>query len=93
MILNWKTTTEDSSLIKEIAEMAVGLAAEHGVEYKFMDAIMDITAVHLNDTALDLERMRGARKEDLAHDIFGIRRHINRETGKLEDCFLPRFSK
>jgi len=26
------------------------------------------------------------------HDVSGIARHLNRETGRLEGCFLPRFS-
>lgn len=29
----------------------------------------------------------------VAHDILGIRRHINRDTGQLEGCFIPRFAK
>lgn len=27
------------------------------------------------------------------HDMRGILRHINRETGKLENFFLPRFAR
>ena len=28
---------------------------------------------------------------NFAHDVFGIRRHMNRKTAKLEDHFVPRF--
>ena len=29
---------------------------------------------------------------DFSHDITGIRGHINRDTGKLEDFFIPRYA-
>lgn len=30
---------------------------------------------------------------NFAHDVAGIRRRINRTTGKLENYFLPRFAQ
>jgi hypothetical protein len=42
---------------------------------------------------LDLEAMLAADNSNFAHDWFGIRRHMNRKTGLLEDCFVPRFAK
>lgn len=27
------------------------------------------------------------------HDIYGIERHLNKGTGKLENCFLPRCAR
>lgn len=41
---------------------------------------------------LKLEALAKADEANFAHDVFGIRRHIDRETGKLGDCFLPRFA-
>jgi hypothetical protein len=92
-------TKADYITVNKIAKFAVSRAKELGVNYTLQDAEMDITAVHLNDCPLKLEEMaenavEGAQYEsDLIHDVFGIRRHINRETGKLEDCFCPRFAQ
>jgi hypothetical protein len=90
-ILNWKTTEEDSALISAIADRAVALAAKFGVDYRKDMALMDLTAVHLNACKLDLRELLTAGDGDFGHDVFGIRRHFNRRTGKLEDCFVPRF--
>jgi hypothetical protein len=54
---------------------------------------MDITACHLNGCPLRLGELLGADDANFAHDVFGIRRHLNRETGKLEDCFCPRYAE
>ncbi len=54
---------------------------------------MDITATHLNGCSLRLKDLLNANRFNFVHDIVGISRHINRITGKLENCFLPRFAK
>lgn len=53
---------------------------------------MDLIAVHRNIQPLRLEALAEADFFHFAHDIAGIRRHLNRETWELEHCFLPRFS-
>jgi len=52
--------------------------------------LMDLAAVH-HRTPLNLEALAVASDFELAHDVGGIRRHLNRRTGELEDCFVPRF--
>jgi hypothetical protein len=54
--------------------------------------IMDIDACHCNGNPLKLVELLQADKFDFAHDVFGIHRHINRKTGILGHCFLPRYS-
>lgn len=54
--------------------------------------LMDLTAVHANGCPLRLGALLEAHPFDFAHDIGGIRRHLNRETGQLEDHFLPRYA-
>lgn len=83
---------EEARTITAIAQRAVHMAANAGISYPFMDADMDITACHVNDHPLRLGELLGADDFNFAHDVFGIRRHLNRETGKLEDCFVPRFA-
>jgi len=53
---------------------------------------MDLTACHANSNALGLDRIIIADDFNFVHDVFGIRAHLDRETGKLRDCFIPRFS-
>lgn len=91
-ILNWKTTKADHDLIDGIAHRAKALAKRCGVEYSWRDAMMDVQAVHCNDWKLDLAALSATDDGNFGHDVFGIRRHLNRETGKLEDCFVPRFA-
>lgn len=54
---------------------------------------MDLTACHANGCELRLVDMLQCERDfDLAHDIYGINHRICRNTGKLVDNFLPRFS-
>lgn len=53
---------------------------------------MDLSAVHFH-TPLDLEKLADFPEFDFAHDLLGIHEHLDRNTGKLTDCFLPRCSK
>lgn len=93
MILNWNTTEDEQVRITLIAHRASALAKRMGVKYSVQDASMDITAVHCNDLKLDLAGLGGADEGNFGHDVFGIRRHINRDTGKLKDCFVPRYAE
>lgn len=89
----WECSKEETILIHEIAKRAVKDYARAGVKLDFIDTSMDITACHLNGNPLDLEKLLKADPFNFAHDITGIARHIDRETGQLKDCFLPRCSK
>jgi hypothetical protein len=90
--IDWKQLKrEEARTISKIAQRAVLMAQSHGVRYEFMDADMDISAAHMSNP-MRLGELLGADDGNFAHDVFGIRRHLNRETGKLEDCFSPRFS-
>lgn len=53
---------------------------------------MDMCACEYTNP-IDWDRLSAADDFDLLHDVLGIRRHMNRRTGQLEDCFVPRFSK
>lgn len=50
---------------------------------------MDLEVVQ-DATPLDLDRLLAADDFNFAHDVFGIRRHLNRATFQLENCFEPR---
>lgn len=60
--------------------------------YKRLNLIMDIEAAHLA-CPIDLERLLTADAATFGHDLVGIYRHINRETGELSGCFVPRTAR
>jgi hypothetical protein len=82
-------TDKDIDLICQIADRACN---QFNINDK-LNLEMDIIAIHANDVGLRLTELLKADDFNFAHDIFGITSNINRETGKLENCFLPRFSK
>lgn len=63
------------------------------VRQSIMATEMDLSACYAQGCELDFERLLAAPLSDFQHDILGIRRHLNRETGYLEDFFLPRYAK
>lgn len=89
-MIKFNATRDELDLIVKIAERAVALAATHKVDYDQLTAIMDINACHSNGCALRLDELLGADDANFAHDVFGIRRFMDRKTGNLGDCFLPR---
>lgn len=54
--------------------------------------MMDIEACHCNGNPLDLAKLLTFPAFDLKHDLLGIARHLDRETGALRDHFSPRAS-
>jgi hypothetical protein len=86
--INWHATSEDVGLIEQIADRAIS----HGLYLRpeKLTAMMDVTATHLNGCPLDLPKLLDAPDFDFCHDVGGIKRHIDRNTGQLGDCFLPR---
>lgn len=91
--ISFTVSMQDSDLIHRIVKRAVKEAESIGSNYAQMDCEMDITATHANGCPLRLSELLKADKFNFCHDIFGIRGHLNRTTGKLENCFLPRFAK
>ena len=89
-VLKFKASKEDSDKISAVVHRAMKAAKKYGVDYPPLDCAMDITAAHLNGCPLDFDKLLEFDDFNFAHDVFGIRRHINRESGQLEDCFLPR---
>lgn len=65
---------------------------EQGIFRDKIDIAMDLEAANM-EHALRWEDLLAADKYNFTHDIFGIYRHLNRQTCKLENCFVPRFTK
>lgn len=85
-------SADELLLISAIADRAMKLPWPEGMEPERIHIMMDITATHLNGQPLRLADLLDSDDFNFAHDIAGIRKHLNRETGKLDGCFLPRFS-
>lgn len=97
MIINFKLSELDSATVGIIAERALKMAQKHAKgqpmgERTLQDWRMDITACHNMGMKLKLRQLAFADDFNFAHDVFGIARHLNRETGAIEDCFVPRFA-
>lgn len=82
----------EARVITAIADRASECAERAGHVYSSLDARMDITAVHANGCPLRLQDLRDADNLNFTHDVFGIRRHLDRHSGKLTNSFLPRFA-
>lgn len=94
MGIKWKATAKEREIIRKIADRAVRLAKENGGQVRqVLDIQMDIEATHCNGNPLRLADLLAADDFNFAQDILGIGRHLNRKTGKLGDCFLPRFTQ
>lgn len=63
------------------------------LDYHQLDFEMDLVACHSNGCPLDFNALLFFSDFDRMHDITGIRHNIDRTTGKLENCFVPRCAR
>ena len=91
--ISFDASDEDLLLIYKIQKRALTMIKEAGGKYDAIDCNMDLVACHANGNPLRLQALLDADDFNFAHDIFGIRRHLNRQTGELMNCFSPRFSE
>lgn len=84
----------ETDLIWKIAKRASELFGQLGkpAHYAVLDAEMDLAACVANGCPLRLADLLKADDANFAHDTFGIRANLNRDTGRLENCFSPRYS-
>lgn len=90
--VSFDVSSHDAGLIAKIASRARSLEASYGKPSPLIEWVMDFTATHANGNPLRLADLLAADGFNFMHDAFGICRHLDRETGKLTDFFLPRFS-
>ena len=91
-MINWTHDKAEMEIEAKIARRAANMAWQCGGEYKLFTAIMDIDATHNNGCPLKLVELLAADDFNFVHDVFGIRANIDRTTGKLQNCFVPRYS-
>ena len=88
-MIKWKATKEEHSTMGKICDR---LRPIYG-RFNRVDLLMDLEATHSNGCPLDFERLLAFDKFSFLHDIIGIINNLNRTTGKLGNCFLPRCSR
>ncbi len=85
-----KVSRYEYELIFKIADRGVQTARELGIDYTDKTTVvMDLAATHAT-IGLQLDKLLEADSGTFNHDLFGIRHHIDRRTGQIVDCFLPR---
>ena len=89
--LSFDSTKEEMALIQGVVKRALREMPDYPDDA--ISLSMDLTACNANGCPLDFKKLLAAPRFDFWHDIGGIRRHINRNTGQLMDCFLPRCSR
>lgn len=85
-------SSHECFLIRCIARRARALYLEQKVERDLLDIEMDLSATHANGNPLRLADLSKADDFNLLHDVAGIARHLDRNTGKLTGHFRPRFT-
>lgn len=89
-MIKWnKATIEDYELAGKIARRA---AKELGKNIDYKTIVMDVVAAHISGCRLKLKDLLKADRFNFLHDICGINENLDRETGDLLNCFLPRYA-
>jgi hypothetical protein len=96
--VSFTVSASDTKTIRNIVARAVDMGLVRGRNaldhwYDRLTCEMDLTATHANGNALRLQDFLDADDFNFTHDIAGIARHIDRETGRLTNHFRPRFSR
>ena len=83
---------DEVDLMIRVAERVDSLNMFADGSYPRIIMVLDLAAVN-GYIGMDFEALLNADDFNFAHDIVGIRNHLDRETGRLGNCFLPRFIK
>jgi hypothetical protein len=90
--LNLGTTANEMRTIHKIAKRAVMEQDKELTDLDILSTSMDIELAH-NDQPLKLNDLLNAPESEFWHDILGIIGNLNRKTGKMENCFTPRYAQ
>jgi hypothetical protein len=99
-MVNFQCSKGDEELIRRIVDRGYAMLMEawdasparmRKLGADKLSLTMDVTACHCNGCPMDLARWLAADDFNFGHDFSGIHRHLSRTSGKLENCFLPRF--
>ena len=91
-MISFAISKEDHMKVMRLVDRPEALSSKFGRKLDRRSLVMDLTACIANGTPLKLDDLLIADDGNFAHDVFGIARHIDRQTGQLGDCFLPRYA-
>lgn len=89
VMIDWSKATKEG--LEKFHAIAVR-AKQEGDPRDLINIHMDIQATHAT-CPLNLDELLNAPRFDFLHDVYGIANNLNRDTGEIENCFLPRYSK
>ena len=96
MTISFKIDRSAAATVRKIidraAEMSERVTGKKLNDDELRAWTMDVLACHANGCPLDFERLLAADDFNFGHDLFGIWRHMDRTTGNLTNCFVPRFA-
>jgi hypothetical protein len=88
---NWHVPPDVREAISAACKRYRAIRTKHQMpDINEMMLIMDLTACHANGCPMDWEKLLAADDFTFVHDLVGIANHIDRETGKIAQGFLPR---
>ena len=90
--VNFKVSDADAEIISQIVKRGWAINWLRASYADKLSMRMDVMAVHANGNRLRLADLLAADDFNFAHDIFGIRNCLDRDTGQMMNCFSPRFS-
>jgi hypothetical protein len=97
--VNWDLILRSMTAIERAnasaaAQRAHSILHKLGVKRTMLDIEMDLLACHANGCPLRLKEMAlDSTDFDLVYDVLGIADHLDRDTGKLDGRFLPRYAQ
>jgi hypothetical protein len=89
--MNMTVNLEERALICGIAKRFISLLKNMG-QTEQISIAMDLTATHTNGCPLRLKELSESDDFNFLHDVIGINQNLDRNTGKLMNCFRPRFA-
>lgn len=93
MTVSFRISREDAKLVRAIIERIERFENFDLSKRDRTDWQMDLYATNANGNRMDFSRLLAADDFNFIHDIVGIYRNLDRETGKLMNLFTPRFSR
>ena len=90
-MINWeKAKIDDYKKAKVVIEKAIKEKFFSPSDFQALQ--MDLVATHISGCPLDFQKMSEGEMGDILHDLVGINKNLDRDSGELLNCFLPRFA-
>lgn len=83
---------EFSAAEREVIAQIIDRAQKTLIGFNKQGLMMDLAATH-HSCPLKLDELLAASDGDFLHDLSGIAEHLDRRTGQLQHCFVPRMAR